>query len=924
MSSDEGFCQLQCAIKAEDVPMVNALLCTSNPNGIFHVDKLHTLLAAVCEVTNVEKKQQIVDLLIKHGADVDSVGSDGCTLLPLLAKVEKFVFVTKKFLSKIANPNMKDDCGNVSMVKLFLEYGAEVNAQDIEGSTVLHYVVMDEMDQIAKEKIVELLIENEIDVNIANAGYLRIVKMLIKHNADPNATNDKGNAPLHIAINNNYFSIVDLLKRYGADVTRRNAYCESAKSLLSAKTFLYITHELQVQCISKAIVYGNGESSEEGAQNTKEVILIAFVEMYNSMGTFTNLNELLNITEINFLLTWMAQRCDYTRFNGTCLTTTKLSFLLNQTKDLSQIGYHRRNFLHFLASFFRAIFKNQEAVKVQRIMDILTKRHIDASVLNTKDDNGWTPVHVMFIASTFTFSEEVSRSQCAFFNSRFAPLIADILNEGFNCMEKDNQGASVIHYAAGTRFSQVLQSLLEECTVKFVNKGDRFGSSPLHYAALANNTEATQLLLDKGCNKTKKDCNGRTACELAELLGYGDIVHLLSDRDQLWKSDVFNYRDVHTIDQSEDSIDYVKFTEQLSRQDASEIDAKYTSLLKSPVLGRRKFHEQCFQKEAQLIEDEVVRLIYRFSKRHKRRYPSLNLEPRLRGSIAEGTRCGPPDEFDFLFIMNDCFDDYQVNSIDNCKAYATFRDAIDDLWQLPPNEMIDVLNIALKNVPSTSKGSDVENSTPLVEIILIRMIQFLMTDTAWVGSCLKFFSCDRSAVGLCLNLIFNGHLYKMLHISIDIVPCICLKMPVPVKVSIDWPVPLDFSRCQLFGLFRFSCDGFDISSTEYEEVLLKSLPSAAIDAYVLGKAFGSAQFKWSDKRFAKIFKSSYKMKKALLMSVRLHKNIQEVSRHEWMKGMIDVASNMEKYKKEKDCFRCIFHAQRWHRGAKDNLHLSFS
>ncbi|ELU10929.1 hypothetical protein CAPTEDRAFT_41784, partial [Capitella teleta] len=62
----------------------------------------------------------------------------------------------------------------------------------------------------------------------SSKGYLRIVKMLIKHNADPNATNDKGNAPLHIAINNNYFSIVDLLKRYGADVTRRNAYCESA------------------------------------------------------------------------------------------------------------------------------------------------------------------------------------------------------------------------------------------------------------------------------------------------------------------------------------------------------------------------------------------------------------------------------------------------------------------------------------------------------------------------------------------------------------------------------------------------------------------------------------------------------------------------------------------------------------------------
>ncbi|ELU01225.1 hypothetical protein CAPTEDRAFT_61494, partial [Capitella teleta] len=101
------------------------------------------------------------------------------------------------------------------------------------------------------------------------------------------------------------------------------------------------------------------------------------------------------------------------------------------------------------------------------------------------------------------------------------------LKKGFNVMEKDNQGASVIHYTAGTRCLQVLKSLLENYNEEFVNEGDIFGSTPLHYAAFGNNTDAVQILLDKGCDKAKKDNSGRTACELAELLGYVDIVHLL-------------------------------------------------------------------------------------------------------------------------------------------------------------------------------------------------------------------------------------------------------------------------------------------------------------------------------------------------------------------------------------------------------------
>ncbi|ELT97525.1 hypothetical protein CAPTEDRAFT_210958, partial [Capitella teleta] len=295
------------------------------------------------------------------------------------------------------------------------------------------------------------------------------------------------------------------------------------------------------------------------------------------------------------------------------------------------------------------------------------------------------------------------------------------------------------------------------------------------------------------------------------------------------------------------------------------------------------------------------------------RIHSLKLKTQLRGSMGEDTKCGFPDEFDIMLIVKKFSDNCLLNSIDYCKA-----------------------NVLLPTFPAIR---DEISPFEINLIINILMRKILLTHTIWKESHLKFVSCERMNVGLCLNMVFNGHLYKLLHISIDLVPSIPLK--IPVNVSIDWPVPLDFSKCQLYGLFRDGYDGLDLSSTDYEEVLLKSLPSAAIDAYVLGKAFSSAHFKWTGNRLAQVFRKSYTMKKALLISLQQLKipqeasrhedtlnfcgclrairrafwshdwNPRDVPRHEWIQEIVSVASNMEKYVKENECRRCIFHAKKW-------------
>ncbi|ELU16754.1 hypothetical protein CAPTEDRAFT_59796, partial [Capitella teleta] len=106
-------------------------------------------------------------------------------------------------------------------------------------------------------------------------------------------------------------------------------------------------------------------------------------------------------------------------------------------------------------------------------------------------------------------------------------VVDAVLRKGFKVTEKDKHGASVLHYAAGTRSVKLLKLLLKRCGDASVNEEDNFGSTPLHYAAFSNRTKTTQLLLEMGCKKDKKDHKGRTAADLAQMMGYGDIVQLL-------------------------------------------------------------------------------------------------------------------------------------------------------------------------------------------------------------------------------------------------------------------------------------------------------------------------------------------------------------------------------------------------------------
>jgi len=85
---------------------------------------------------------------------------------------------------------MASIAGQLDVVKLLIEAGADVNNKDKYGDTPLIYSSI--------------------------LGYLDITKILIEAKADINAKNNYGNTALIWALRNNHKEIVDLLKKYGA------------------------------------------------------------------------------------------------------------------------------------------------------------------------------------------------------------------------------------------------------------------------------------------------------------------------------------------------------------------------------------------------------------------------------------------------------------------------------------------------------------------------------------------------------------------------------------------------------------------------------------------------------------------------------------------------------------------------------------
>jgi ankyrin repeat protein len=180
------------------------------------------------------KTFESVRSLLEAGADVNAVDRDGNSLLHIVAAAGTSV-------------RSKNVTGSANIFKLLLEKGADVNKLNGKGETPLFAAARTNKTEYAR-----LLIEAgaEVDaishtthrtplLNAIMSNYIDMVKLLIEKGADVNKTN-AATTPIIYAIRTNHANVLKLLIEKGADVNIMDA---DGKTPIQMAIDEYITKE---------------------------------------------------------------------------------------------------------------------------------------------------------------------------------------------------------------------------------------------------------------------------------------------------------------------------------------------------------------------------------------------------------------------------------------------------------------------------------------------------------------------------------------------------------------------------------------------------------------------------------------------------------------------------------------------------------
>lgn len=187
-----------------------------------------------------QEDASISELLLSHGAatSADVRNTLGWTLLNVVARKNNLE-IARLLLQHHVNPNTPADSGirplsraalfgHVNMVRVLLDYGADIDAVDGCGYTALLYSIFGE----TKPSTTSLLLERGANTSITSAegvtaihiatskGRVDLVKLLLEYHADLDTAYKCGFRPLHIAASKDRLELVKLLLEHGADPTR--------------------------------------------------------------------------------------------------------------------------------------------------------------------------------------------------------------------------------------------------------------------------------------------------------------------------------------------------------------------------------------------------------------------------------------------------------------------------------------------------------------------------------------------------------------------------------------------------------------------------------------------------------------------------------------------------------------------------------
>ncbi|KAF7954219.1 hypothetical protein EAE96_005348 [Botrytis aclada] len=443
--------------------------------------------------------QVALELLLLAGANPCVENSDGGTLLHRACKTVSSTDLASQLLAFGADPNQAQisdgltplHCvvDNISSptehLELLVKHGADINAQDINGDTILHRACR--THSIKSGSLIPTILSFVPDVNIQNK-----LDETCLHNICSNMDSELLGAILDTDINVEIYDrkgmsvLLRAFARYGSwNIKVVEALLKHPKKAsISARTWMQGKTVLHLAC---------------HLLNSVELLKILI-----SHGADLNWTDSMNG---NTLLHEVAAR-----FDGDLEDIALIEYLCESGISVNAKNYRRQTAAHIMGPV-HGKGSTSRIVDVKQTFISVVRRLRPELGVNVKDMEGYTPLHYACATSE---------------SSVFALLMA-----GAELSVKSFNQRTPLHCAARGRQCSILSMLLNHAqnigSVIDINAQDSDGMTPLHFACVSGRSESVSILISAGAdiNKKIKQANSQTTPLMA--------CAMFPEEDRIWK-----------------------------------------------------------------------------------------------------------------------------------------------------------------------------------------------------------------------------------------------------------------------------------------------------------------------------------------------------------------------------------------------------
>ena len=463
--------------------------------------------------------------LIEQGVDVNHCDKNGFTAVHIAA-MQGNLDVVKLLKESGANIHVEDNEGSYSVmlaaigtgdcntVRWLIEQGVDVNHCDKNGFTAVHIAAKQgnlDVLKLLKESGANIHVQNEMDRNsimsaAIGTGDCNTVRWLIEQGVDVNHCSKKGVTAVHIAAQQGNLDVLKLLKESGANIHAQTEM--GSNSIMSASvgtgdcnTVRWLIEQgVDVNHCDKNGFTAVHIAAKQGNLDVLKLLKEsgANIHVQNEMDRNSIMSAAIGTGDCNTVRWLIEQGVDVNHCSKKGVTAVHIAAQQGNLDVLKLLKESGANIHAQTEMGINSIMSASVGTGDCNTVRWLIEQGVD---VNHCDKKGFTAVHIAAKQGNLDVLKLLKES-------------------GANIHVEDNEGSySVLLAAIGTGDCNTVRWLIEQGVD--VNHCDKNGFTAVHIAAMQGNLDVVKLLKESGANIHVENNEGSYSVMLAAI-GTGD------------------------------------------------------------------------------------------------------------------------------------------------------------------------------------------------------------------------------------------------------------------------------------------------------------------------------------------------------------------------------------------------------------------